>query len=337
MEPYLLNCWYVAAWAGELAPGATLKRVLLDRNILLIRNEESDVAAIGNVCPHRFASLSNGRFENGHVECPYHGLRFDMTGQCVLNPHGDGRITGRAHVPSYPLVERHGALWIWPGDAGKADPASIPDLAFLNTPSPEDRAPGYLHTRANYQLLSDNILDLSHADFLHRDTLGTAGEVAGTKGRARMNGDVVTMEWAWDGKGMMIQRPLRDNADIHMRFEVTWYPAGVLVIRNEIALLSDAASKKRKAGVHIMTPETATTTHYFFENGEAERKQMLKLALVVFENEDGVMLEDVQRNMGDRDFWDMEPLVLSNDSGAIMARRVLQRLIRQQSGIAHAA
>src|SRR5687767_14368566 len=98
--PYLLNCWYLAAWANEVRPGQTVKRVLLDRPVLLIRDHDGSTAAIGNVCPHRFASLSNGTFEGGLVECPYHGLRFDMTGQCVHNPHGDGRIADRARVPS---------------------------------------------------------------------------------------------------------------------------------------------------------------------------------------------------------------------------------------------
>src|SRR5687767_3626425 len=89
--PYLLNCWYVAAWASELPRGKHMKRVLLDKQVLLMRAANGDVAAIGNICPHRFASLSEGRFEDGVVECPYHGLRFDMGGQCVYNPHGDGR------------------------------------------------------------------------------------------------------------------------------------------------------------------------------------------------------------------------------------------------------
>ncbi|HMO74372.1 MAG TPA: aromatic ring-hydroxylating dioxygenase subunit alpha [Sphingopyxis sp.] len=333
--PYLLDCWYVAAWASELRPGEHRKRVLLDRPVLLMRGAKGGVAAIGNVCPHRFASLSEGRFEDDLVECPYHGLRFDMEGRCVHNPHGDGRIAERARVADYPLVERHGALWIWPGDRAAADPARIPDLSLLETASPDDRAPGHLLTKANYQLLSDNILDLSHADFIHPATLGTGGEIARAGARARLHGDIVTVEWAFTGKGMAMERPLRDGAEVNSRFEVTWYPAGVMILRNEIGPVGDGGPGAARAGVHIMTPETARTTHYFFENADAGRRQKLALALDVFEREDGVMLEEVQRNMGDRDFWDLEPLVLSNDSGAILARRVLQRLIRGER--AHSA
>jgi len=328
--PYLLNFWYVAAWASELPAGKHMKRVLLDMPVLLIRAENGDVAAIGNVCPHRFASLSGGRFEGRVIECPYHGLRFDMGGRCVHNPHGDGRIPERARVPNYPLVERYGALWIWPGAAEVADPALIPDLSVLDTVSADERAPGRLLTKANYQLLSDNILDLSHADFIHPTTLSTGGEIAGAQAKARLSGDVVTVEWRFVGKGMIRQRPMMGHADVNTRFEVTWYPPGVMILRNEIGLVADGSSTRKKAGVHIMTPETSKSTHYFFENGEAERKAMLELALQVFEREDGAVLEEVQRNMGDREFWDLEPLVLSNDGGAVLARRVLQRLIRQE-------
>lgn len=326
--PYLLDCWYVAAWASELQPGDRMKRVLLDRPVLLMRGMKGDVAAIGNICPHRFASLVQGRFEEDLVECPYHGLRFDMAGRCVHNPHGDGRIAERARVPAYPLVERHGALWIWPGDPAGADPARIPDLSLLETADPEERAPGHLLTGANYQLLSDNILDLSHADFIHPATLGTGGEIAGAQAKARLHGDTVTVEWSFTGKGMAMERPLRGGAEVNTRFEVTWHPPGVMILRNEIGPAGAEEPEAKRAGVHVMTPETSRTTHYFFENADAGRRKKLALALDVFESEDGVMLEEVQRNMGDRDFWDLEPLVLSNDSGAVLARRVLQRLIR---------
>lgn len=332
--PYLLDCWYVAAWAGELQRGGHMRRLLLDRPVLLMRGLKGDVAAMGNVCPHRFASLDQGRFEEDNVQCPYHGLRFAMDGRCVYNPHGDGRIAERARVPNYPLVERHGMLWIWLGDRAAADPARIPDLSLLETASPDDRAPGYLFTRANYQLLSDNILDLSHADFIHPTTLGTGGEIAGAGAKARLDNDVVTVEWAFAGKGMVIERALRNDAEVNSRFEVTWYPAGVMILRNEVGLAGEGDAAPKRAGVHIMTPATPTTTHYFFENADAGRRQKLALALDVFEREDGVMLEEVQRNMGDRDFWDLEPLVLSNDSGAILARRVLRRLMQREGACA---
>ena len=88
-------------------------------------------------------------WENGGglLECRYHGLQFDGAGTCVFNPHGD-QIPPRAHVRSYPIVEKHRALWVWMGDPANADPGMIFPLPFLD----DDRyaaATGYLHIKAD--------------------------------------------------------------------------------------------------------------------------------------------------------------------------------------------
>lgn len=287
-ELYLLNCWYMASWAGELEPGAHMKRVLLGKPVLLMRAEGGDVAAIGNVCPHRFASLSDGRFEAGAIECRYHGLRFDMSGRCIGNPQGGEGIPARARVPSYPVVERHGAIWIWFGTPEAADPALIPDLSFLDATSAGQRAPGYLCIKANYQLMSDNILDLSHADFLHPTTLGAGGEISKSRPKARMLDDVFTIEWSFDGKGMVMQRPIWNGAELHTKFHVTWYPPAVMVLRSEVGPVGRGGLGNRTAGVHVMTPQTAKSTHYFFESGEARKRANLVSVHVRRDNHDEV-------------------------------------------------
>ena len=94
-------------------------------------------------------------------------LRFGTDGACVLNPHGSGRIPATLAVRSYPVVERHTMLWIWMG-TDEADPDLIPDFSYL-----DPGAPGVLSKRdwiemdVDYQLVIDNLLDLSHASFLH--------------------------------------------------------------------------------------------------------------------------------------------------------------------------
>ena len=80
-----------------------------------------------------------------------------------------------------------------------------------------------------------------------------------------------------------------------------------------------------------MTPETEHSTHYFFD---VHDRRQLERAIQIFESEDGVVLEEIQRNMGDKEFWDMAPLILSNDRGGVLARRVLQRKLRhEQAGL----
>jgi len=114
---YLHNAWYVAAWADELADGKVLGRTFLNEPVVLYRQGDGTVVALDERCPHRFAPLSMGQVLDGNrIQCPYHGLEFDGTGACVLNPHGNKRISPRLRVKSYPVIEKHNAIWIWMGD-----------------------------------------------------------------------------------------------------------------------------------------------------------------------------------------------------------------------------
>jgi len=61
------------------------------------------------------APLSMGKLENGIITCPYHGLEFNGNGQCVHNPHGDGRIPTRAKVRSFPVLEKYHAYLVMDG------------------------------------------------------------------------------------------------------------------------------------------------------------------------------------------------------------------------------
>jgi len=97
-------------------------------------------------------------------------LEFGSDGQCTKNPHGDGKIPRGACVKSYPVVERYSLIWM--GDAERADEALIPDFSCMD-PEHFYVAKKYLHAKANYVLESDNILDLSHIQYLHPDTLGS--------------------------------------------------------------------------------------------------------------------------------------------------------------------
>jgi vanillate O-demethylase monooxygenase subunit len=98
---------------------------------------------------------------------PYHGLRFDSGGRCVHNPHGDGTIPRAAKVNAYAVAERYGALWVWMGTADTADAALIPDLSEIGKREGWNVIHGTLKVPAHYELLTDNLLDLSHVAYLH--------------------------------------------------------------------------------------------------------------------------------------------------------------------------
>src|ERR1700722_17775273 len=151
----LKNAWYVAAWADEISSLGLLGRTLLNEPILIFRKRDGSAVAIGGRCPHRFAPLHLGRHMGDSVQCGYHGLEFGADGRCTRNPHGNGTKPVSATVAVYPLVERHGMLWIWMGKR-QPDPSLIPEEFAFVADAGRAHVKGQLHVAANYLLLVDN-------------------------------------------------------------------------------------------------------------------------------------------------------------------------------------
>src|SRR6478735_5932518 len=158
---YLRNAWYVAAWADDLAEGQLIGRTVLKEPIVLYRTNDGTVAALQDRCSHRFAPLHMGKIMRGdRIQCPYHGLEFDSSGACVLNPHGAKNIPSRAGVRGFPVLEKHKAIWIWMGEK-PPDVSKVPDFGVLdNVPELYTTKRDKMTIRANYELIIDNLLDL---------------------------------------------------------------------------------------------------------------------------------------------------------------------------------
>ena len=95
---FLRNAWYCAGFSSDLEPGKTRAITMLGEPVVLYRKEDGAPVALADRCPHRFAPLSSGRVCEGQLQCGYHGLRFDASGQCTHNPHGDGAILGSPSI-----------------------------------------------------------------------------------------------------------------------------------------------------------------------------------------------------------------------------------------------
>jgi vanillate O-demethylase monooxygenase subunit len=336
---WLRERWYQAAWSDELAPGAALIRTILGEPILFYRKADGASAALLDRCPHRFAPLSEGVISGDQVTCGYHGLSFDSDGGCVGNPHGP--VTARMHIKAYPTIERHAILWIWMGISADADPAMIPHLPFMDETVETARIPMYMPTKANYQLITDNIMDLSHADYLHRSSLG--GIMVGAKASTREVGDQVIAEWVSrdcvppPAFVQMVAPATR--ADIWT--QVAWQ-APALMILSTAAKPSGIprTTADESYTLHNMVPETATTTHYFmcstrrFFVEDREFGKFLEGALKhAFLNEDKPMLEKQQERMGTTDLWSLNPILLNIDAGAVRVRRKLAALIEAETQV----
>ena len=338
---FLLNVWYVAAWSEEVGNAMLLPRTIIDTPVILWRDPDGGVSALLDRCPHRLVPLSLGHCDGATLQCAYHGLRFGSDGRCIENPHGP--VVAALHVPKYPVVERHGILWIWMGEAAVADPASIPDLSFIDNASEHSISHGYMHAAAAHTLFEDNILDLSHADYLHPSTLG-GGSITRSKAHIEERGDTIFVQWlAKNEKALPIMRPEMPDPDMltDMWTEVLWHPSGVM--RLEVG--ATPAGQSRGEGIctfnaHIMTPETATSTHYFYCNqrnykmDDPEYNAAFARGLrSAFEGEDKPIIEAQQRRTGDADLFDLKPTLLAIDSASTRARRTYRRLVAAQAGV----
>jgi vanillate O-demethylase monooxygenase subunit len=164
---YIRNTWYIAAEPHEVTT-RPLARTILEQPVVLFRTESGKVVALFDRCPHRFAPLSIGRVVGERIQCGYHGAQFDVTGACALVP-GQDVLPPKATVTSYPIVEKHGYIWIWMGDPeGAADTSSIPDFLYRSGDPAWDGGYGHFESiQANYNLINDNLFDITHAEYVH--------------------------------------------------------------------------------------------------------------------------------------------------------------------------
>jgi vanillate O-demethylase monooxygenase subunit len=173
---FLKDCWYVAAWGSEVT-SAPLARTICGEPIVLFRAANGMVVALEDRCCHRNLPLSMGKVEGNDIRCGYHGLKFDRSGACTEVP-GQTQVPPGACVRSHKLVERWKLVWIWIGDAAKADESDLPDWHYIDDPAwaaiaGNDAKP--IHMKCNWELHNDNLLDLSHVVYVHPGTLGSAG------------------------------------------------------------------------------------------------------------------------------------------------------------------
>tara|TARA_R110002073_G_scaffold164234_2_gene320388 strand:- start:693 stop:1814 length:1122 start_codon:yes stop_codon:yes gene_type:complete len=336
-KPFLRNAWYVAAWSYEVDK-ALFERTIIGESILIYRKPDGTPVAMSNACPHRFAPLHRGKLLGDIVECPYHGLRYDTTGACVHNPHGNGKVPRRARTRVYPLVEIHDMLWIWMGDPAVADAATIPDFSCQS----DDRFPtvsGVIEMHANYELISDNLMDLTHVEFLHAGLLGSDAIKLGEHEITQDGTTLYSNRWcpnglappAWDmmfdnyGKPVDHWLYMRWDAPCHMLLDVGITPTG----------------KPREDGIwmygtDILTPKDETSTYYFwgasrsYGHGDAKQDAMWKQAIeVAFGEQDKPLIEAQQRLLGlhgATDIDGVDAVLLPTDAGPTRCRRIMEQL-----------
>src|SRR4051812_40674516 len=166
---FIKNQWYVAGWASELTQ-QPLARTLLGEPVVMYRTASGEVVALEDRCCHRNLPLSHGRVEGDCLSCGYHGMVYNTAGECIRVP-GQDTVPPGARVLKFPLVEKDSVLWIWMGDAAAANVAGVPDYPIHADPRWAHKGNHYL-IKCHYELIHDNLIDLSHVGYVHGKTIG---------------------------------------------------------------------------------------------------------------------------------------------------------------------
>lgn len=345
-HPFLLRAWYVAALSSEVGPTELFHRKLLNVNVMIYRKQDGTPVAMRDRCPHRFAPMHMGKRSGDEVACPYHALRFNSEGGCVHNPHGAGAIPRAAKIRTFPLVERYGYLWIWMADEAP-DLTLLPDYSPLDQGHPHGLAHTYMHLDAHFELVIDNVMDLSHIDHVHGEIITTRGQLSPQIPAVVEGEHTVNARWEWrQTPALHIFSKFMPDPEAEARhfFDITWHqPAHIQLsvgaIQGEGAL--DLKACIGQYDLHTTTPETENSTHYWFstrrnhiEDDADFNAFKIKAMHDAFVDEDFPIIKAVAAEMATNDFFALNPVLMSNDAAAVKVRRLLQRLIAQEKAAA---
>ena len=163
--------WYPVAWAKTLKPGQVIPVVVWQKNIAVYRDAEGQVYAMENACPHKGIELHLGEVKGDRLVCPYHGWEFDGNGQCANIPYfPKEQKLPCARARSYPVQDKYGIIWVFPGDPALSTIRPIPNV-------PEFADPNCLKIpitgvfNAHFSICNENTMDVFHG-YLHKNLQG---------------------------------------------------------------------------------------------------------------------------------------------------------------------
>ena len=340
MPTFARNQWYVAAYSREIGRDL-FARTILGEPIVFYRTEAGEPVALADRCVHRRFPLSESSLDGDRIVCGYHGFTYDTAGTCVAVP-GQARVPRTARVPSYPLVEQDSFVWVWIGDPARADAARIPRAPWL-----ADRdyttVCGMEPLAARYELLVDNLMDLSHETYLHGGYIGTP-EVASTP---------ITTEVDEEREIIYVSRHMDDaecpafyakSTGLEGRItrwqDIEFHPPCLYLLHSRIA---PVGVLPREDGIHVevvyaITPETEHSTHDFWAVARDFALEDEGVSEFLRENNRTVVLQDVTaldilEQVVATEAEGYQELSINIDTGGLAARRFLKRMIEREQEV----
>jgi vanillate O-demethylase monooxygenase subunit len=337
------NAWYVACTPDEIE-GRPLGRTVCAERIVFFRGPEGQAVGLEDFCPHRGAPLSLGSVCEGKLVCGYHGLEMGCEGKAIAMP--GQRVRGFPAIRSYPVTERYGFVWVWPGDAAKADLALLPQLAWAEDPQ-WAYGGGVYNVKCDFRLMVDNLMDLTHEKYVHATSIGQK-ELDETQPKTRIDGERVITERDMPGvkappfwADAMRGNGLDPEATVDRWQRCRFVPPSSVFIDVGVALAGqggvEAPEAVKTSGivVDLITPETEHSIWYFWGLARHFKADDAALTASIREAQGQVFLEDVamleaqQRNLQERPGRQL--LSLNTDAGGVQARRIIERLVAAEA------
>ena len=338
--PMIHSCWYIAGLVHEFSRELQ-QRFLLGKSVLMYLSTDGKPVLLQNRCAHRSFPLHHGRLEEDNVVCMYHGLKYNPLGACIHAPMID-RPAPHAKLHRYPTVVRGPLVWAWMGDPALANEAEIPATDWLADDGWVSGS-GYVHVKANYVGLQENLLDLTHFSYLHAGNIGTPEwvnspfEVTIEAKRVRV---LRQLRNAPPPKIYAVAMGLTHRDKVH-RVSDAWFQSPAMnVAYTHIEDVAAAADEKRKYHVnilHLITPETQHSMHYWafisrdFALQDVGVSKWLTDSVMQAFNEDREALEWID----EMDTQEGRPAQVeasfSSDRGSLAMRKILQQLATSES------
>ena len=307
---WIRNAWYVAAASAELTE-APLGRRLCGEDVVLFRGPGGVVAALEDVCPHRGARLSLGRCREGRMVCGYHGLEVAADGTAAAMAGQD--VSRIPRTRAFPVVERAGFVWLWPGEASEADEALLPHLPWADDPQ-WAYGGGLYRIACDYRLMVDNLMDLTHETHVHATSIGQK-EI-----------DEAPVETVLEG-GEVITRRFMEG--------VTAPPFWQAALAGAGGREAPAERKVSAIVVDFITPETETSHWYFWGMARTFAPQDPALTATIREGQGRIFAEDLAVLEAQQENLSRHPhqrlLTLNIDAGGAQSRAMIARLIRDEA------
>lgn len=337
------DAWYVACTPDEIE-GKPLGRIICGERMVLFRGADG-VAALEDFCPHRGAPLSLGSLRDGALVCGYHGLAMGADG-CTAGMPGQ-RVAGFPPIRAFPAIEHAGYVWVWPGDAAKAETAERPSLPWAGS-AEWAFGGGYYHVACDYRLMVDNLMDLTHETYVHAGSIGQREIDEAPVTTTAEGSEVVTSRFMANIAAPPFWRTALRGAGLPEgglvdRWQVCRFslPSHVL-IEVGVALAGcggyRAADSDKAASIVVdfITPETETTHHYFWGMARRFAIDDATLTDVIREGQGQIFGEDLQmleRQQANLARWpERRLLTLNIDAGGARSRLLIERAIAAERG-----